>query len=269
MKSFFHRARIALAALFLPLFDLLTRNMQRSGLLLTMQTPTAADFQNGRVTNPNQSEVIRQSLYDFQLYPTAGSTQLNFFSSPAGQGITSALGGVVGTAKSLADTNLVLPNQLPSGSAFMIESIEVFFYAGSVSTANTYTPANVSLFAVAASAAVAAQVNDINTVLQSGLLELNVLQKNYLRETPLQRFPQKTGIDANAALASNSATVGEVALANARATGRPYYIDPVVTLQPAVNFEVVLKWPGLVATPSGFNGRIGVVLDGYTMRASQ
>jgi hypothetical protein len=234
-----------------------------------MQTPSAADFDAGRVTNPGQSEVIRQSLYDFQLYPTAGQTQLNFFSQPAGQGLTSAVGATAGAAKSLSDTNLVLPNQLPSGSAFMIESIEVFFYAGSVSTANTYTPANISLFAAVSAAAVAGQLNDVNTVMQSGLLELNILQKNYLRETPLQRFPAKTGIDGNFAIASNSATTAETALANARATGRPYYIDPSVTLQPAVNFEVLLKWPGVVATGSGFNARIGVVLDGYTMRASQ
>jgi hypothetical protein len=234
-----------------------------------MQTPTAADFDAGRVTNPGQSEVIRQSLYDFQLYPTAGQTQLNFFSQPAGQGLTSAVGATAGAAKSLSDTNLVLPNQLPSGSAFMIESIEVFFYAGSVATANTYTPANISLFAAVSAAAVAGQLNDVNTVMQSGLLELNILQKNYLRETPLQRFPAKTGIDGNFAIASNSATTAETALVNARATGRPYYIDPPVTLQPAMNFEVLLKWPGVVATGSGFNGRIGVVLDGYTMRASQ
>jgi hypothetical protein len=235
-----------------------------------MQTPNASDFDAGRVTNPGQSEVIRQSLYDFQLYPTAGQTQLNFFSQPAGQGLTSAVGATAGAAKSLNDTNLVLPNQLPSGSAFMIESIEAFFYAGSVSTANTYTPANISLFNAAASATVAAQLNDVNTLMQSGLLELNILQKNYLRETPLQRFPTKTGIDANStALASNSATVGLTATANARSTGRPYYIDPPITLQPAVNFEVLLRWPGLVPTPSGFNARIGIVLDGYTMRASQ
>jgi len=234
-----------------------------------MQTPNAADFQAGRVTNPDQSEVIRQTLYDWQLYPTAGQTQLNFFSSPAGQGLTSAIGAVVGTAKTLWDTNLVLPNQLPSGSAFMIESIEIFFFPGSVSAANTYTPASLSLFAAAASAALAAQCNDVNTVMQSGMLTLQVLQKNYLQETPLFRFPGKTGLEVNGALTTNSATVGLTALAQAKSVGRPYYIDPVVTLQPAVNFGIVIQWPAAVATPSGFNGRIGVVLDGYTMRASQ
>ena len=42
-----------------------------------------------------------------------------------------------------------------------------------------------------------------------------------------------------------------------------------MTLQPAVNFDVTLRWPALVATPSGFNGRVGIILDGYLMRASQ
>lgn len=243
--------------------------MQRVGAVAYMQTPTAADFQAGRVTNPNQSEVIRQSLYDFQLYPLAGTAQLNFFSQPAGQGVTTALGAVVGSAKTLWDTNLVIANTLPSGAAFMIESIEVLFYAGLSAAASTFTPQNISLFAAAASAAVAAQVNDVNTLMQSGLLELNVLQKNYLRETPLHRFPPKTGIDHSSALASNSATVGEIALTNARAVGRPYYVDPVITLQPAVNFEIVVRWPAAVPVGSGFNGRIGIVLDGFTMRASQ
>lgn len=234
-----------------------------------MQTPNAADFQAGRVTNPSQSEVIRQRLYDYILYPTAGATQLNFFSAPAGQGITSALGAVVGSTKTLWDTNLVLPNQLPSGSAYMIESVEVLFLPGSSAAANTYLPNVVKAFAAAAAATVAAYVNDVNTIYQSGMLELNVLQKNYLRETPLLCFPPKAMFDLSAAEATNSATVGEVAMALMKASGRPYYVDPVITLQPAVNFDVTIKWPAAVATGTGFNGRMGVILDGYTMRASQ
>ena len=34
--------------------------------------PTAADFNSRRVTNPSQSEVVRQRFYDYQLYATAG-----------------------------------------------------------------------------------------------------------------------------------------------------------------------------------------------------
>lgn len=231
--------------------------------------PTVADFTQSRVTNAAQSEIVRQRFYDYLLYATAGVAQLTFFALPIGQGITTAQGAVVGSAKTPWDTNLVLANTLPSGAGYLIESIEVYFDPGSVATANTYTPANLSLFAVAAAAALAGAANDVNSFYQGGLLELNVLAKNYLRETPLRSFPPKCWIGMDAAVASNSATVGEAALVQARASGRPYFIDPTISLQPAVNFDVTLKWPAAVATPSGFNARVGVILDGYTMRASQ
>jgi hypothetical protein len=84
--------------------------------------PSAADFQGARVTQPGQSEIIRQSLYDNQILPGAGSTQLNFFQQPIGQGITSALGATAATAKTQFDTNMSLGGQLPSGLSVLIES---------------------------------------------------------------------------------------------------------------------------------------------------
>jgi len=229
--------------------------------------PTAADFNARRVTNPGQSEIIRQRLYDYQLLSNSGSTQLSFFQQPVGSGLTTALGGTVGAVKTLWDTNMTLGGTLPSGQAYMIESIEVVFFPGSVTTSNTYTPIGMSVFNATAAATVAAAANDVNNFYQSGMLELNILSKNYLRETPLLAFPPKANFNLDAALSSNSATTGEVALLQARAAGRPYYIDPSISLQPAVNFEVVIKWPAAVAL--SFNSRVGVILDGYFMRASQ
>lgn len=231
--------------------------------------PTAADFQAARVTNPGQAEIVRQSLYDFQILPGAGSQQLNFFQSPIGQGVTSALGATAGTAKTKWDTNMALGGQLPSGLSMLVESIEVRFAAGSVNTSNTFTIDNLSSFAAVAAASVTANVDDVNTFYSSGLLEFNILQKNYLRETPLGRFPSKTVIQTYAGVGSNSATTGEVAVATANATGRAYYLEPPISLQPATNFEIVLSWPAVVALPSGFNARVGVILDGFQMRASQ
>jgi hypothetical protein len=229
--------------------------------------PTAADFNARRVTNPGQSEIIRQRLYDYQLYAYAGTTQLSFFQQPVGSGLTTAVGSTVGAVKTLWDTNMTLGGTLPSGQAYMVESIEVVFFPGSVQTANTYTPIGMSVFNATASAAVNASVNDVNTFYQSGMLEFNILSKNYLRETPTLAFPPKANYNLDAAVASNSATTAEVALAQARAAGRPYYIDPSISLQPAVNFEVVIKWSAAVAL--AFNARVGVILDGYFMRASQ
>lgn len=231
--------------------------------------PTAADFRGGRVTNASQSEVVRQRLYDYQIYPGAGSQQLSFFQSPIGQGITSALGATAGTSKTQWDTSMQLGGQLPSGVQFLIDSIEICMWPGSVSTANTYTPANLSFFNTTAAAAVAMVATDANTFYQSGLLELNILQKNYLRETPLAAFPPKSALETSGALASNAAATAEIGFAVTKASGRPYYVEPRILLQPAVNFEVLLKWPAVVPLPSGFNARVGVVMDGFVMRASQ
>lgn len=248
----------------------LFRYMAKTGAVLTaMPLPTAEDFQSRRVTNPSQSEIIRQRFYDYQLYALAGAQQLSFFSLPVGQGVSTAIGAIVGSAKTQWDTNLEIPSTLPSGKAFMCESIEVLFLPGASAAANTYTPAGFTAFAVAAAATVPAQMADVNTFYQSGMLEFNVLSKNYLRETPLLAFPPKAHFDGFIGVATNSATVGEAVVGVAKASGRPYYIEPNIALQAAVNFEVLLRWPAAVVTPSGFNGRVGVILDGYFMRASQ
>ncbi len=248
--------------------DALFGYMTRSGLALTAFS--AEDFNRYRVTDRNQSEVTRQRLYDYQLYPTAGLQQANFFAEPIGQGVTSALGAAVGTRKTLYDTNMRQANTLPSGMEYIIESIEVMYWPGSVNTANTYTRKAISNAAAAAAATVMGDyLDDVNTFYQSGLLTLQILQKDYLQETPLLAFPPKAYFDPMAAVASTSATQSEVAASLNRAAGRAYYLEPPISLQSTVNFGVVITWPALVATPSGFNARFGVVLDGAQLRAAQ
>jgi hypothetical protein len=151
----------------------------------------------------------------------------------------------------------------------MVQTVEVHFFPGTSAAANTYLPAGISLFAAVAAAAVAGSANDVNSFYQSGWLEFNILQKNYIREAPLMTFPPSVSLSANVALASNSATTAETALAFARADGMQYQIPGGILLQPAVNFVVSLNFPTAVALPSGFNGRAGIVLDGWMARASQ
>jgi hypothetical protein len=233
--------------------------------------PTAADFEAYRVTNSGQSEITRQRLYDWLLYPTAGQAQFSFFAQPVGQGITTAPGGTVGSGKTQQDTNMEMANTLPSGKQYLVQSIEVLFLPGSVNTANTYTAANIATAVAAAAVAVLLGANnDVQSFYQSGMLEFNILSKNYLREAPLLCFPPKAHYDIVGSIGNaDTTTHNAVAATLTKATGRPYYIDPEVTLQPAVNFEVLIKYPAPVATPSGFNGRVGVFLDGFMMRASQ
>ena len=249
--------------------DLHAVALASAGVCSIDNMPTAADFNARRVTNPAQSEIVRQRFYDNLLYPAAGVAQLSFFSQPVGQGVTTAQGAVVGSGKTQWDTNLEIGNSLPSGKSFMVESIEVLFMPGSSLAASTFIPAAISTFAAVAALSQQVQLNDVNVFYQSGMLELNILSKNYLRETPVLAFPPKAHFDLSAALATNSATTSEVTAAFIKAAGRPYYISPEIALQPAVNFEVLIRYPAAVAMPSTFNGRVGVYLDGFFMRASQ
>lgn len=244
-------------------------NAMVAGGLALAAAPSLADFQNARVTNNQQSEIIRQRFFDYLLYPAGGQAQLSFFGQAIGSGFTSALGAVVGSTKSKWDTNLVMPNQLPSGANYLIDSVEVLMTPGSSAAANTYLPRVVQSFIAAAVTTEGNSPNDVNIFYQSGLLELNILQKNYLRETPLLAFPPKAHFDGVMAAANNSATTSEVTFAFFKAAGRPYYVDPRISLQSAVNFDVTLQWPAPVALPSAFNARVGVILDGFALRASQ
>lgn len=228
--------------------------------------PTAADFNARRVTNPGQSEVIRQRLYDYQIYPAAGTTQLTFFQSPIGQGTTSAVGATVGTAKTFFDTNQELGGQLPSGKSFLIESVEIVFFPGASATG--YVPVSEAFVGASGASAQVLPITDANIFYNAGLVELNVLSKNYVRETPALAFPPKANYDLSAAYGNGNAaiTTGAQLL---KAAGRPYFLEPSIALQPAVNFELTIKYPAAVALPSGFNARVGVIFDGYLMRASQ
>lgn len=230
---------------------------------------TPSDFSAYRVTNPDQSEVVRGRLYDYQIYPAAGVAQLSFFAAAIGQGITSALGAVVGSPKTKFDTNLQVPNTLPSGKAFRIETIEIVFFPGLSATANTYTPAVPNTFAAAAAAGQLTQHADVETFYQAGLCKLAVLDKVYVEETPAICFPPQTGINTTGGIATNSATTAALGFQKSKAAGNVYALDPYITLQPAVNFGFVIEYPAAVAMPSGFNGRVGVILDGHFIRASQ
>ncbi len=231
--------------------------------------PTAAEFQAYRVTNPNFSEAIWQPLYDYNIYPAAGAQSLGFFQQPVAAGITSALGATAGTPKTTSDTNMSLAGTLPSGMNFLATGIDVAFYPGSVGTANTYTVATFTFFAAANAATVPAPVNDVNTFYQSGRLEFTVLDKKYLTLTPLIHFVPQAAFELSGAMGTTSATAGETGFATARPTGTPFTLQPPIGLLPAVNFDVTLRWPAVVALPSTFNARVGVILQGYQYRAGQ
>ena len=235
-----------------------------------MQTiPSINEARNRYSVNRlDATEGIRQSLYDFQVYPAAGIPQFTFFQAPQGQGLSSHPLNA-GNVKGIWDTNMESAGQLPNPKRFLIESIEVSFEAGSVATANTFTTVSPIAFAVAAAATVGSYITDINLVRQVGVVGLFIGSKYYLREAPIGRFPPKVRPELTVAAATNSATVGEIFAATQKQVGRPYFIEPAIFLESTQNFAVDVVFPTAQPLASGFNGRIGVILDGYLYRNSQ
>jgi hypothetical protein len=230
--------------------------------------PSLADFRSFMVNQLGSVEVIRQSLYDTQLYPTAGQTRLAFFQLPIGQGL-SASPGNANAAKALTDTNMQLGGQLPAPQGFWIQSVEVDFQPGSVNTANTFTIQPPTLTAAAAGVGIQCGEHDVNNFYNAGALALNIGQKVYLQEAPLLWFPPKCRFELDTAVAQNSATTTLWGKVKMKAGGRPYILDPGLALMTSQNFDITLTWPVVVATPSGFNGAVRVILDGWLFRAVQ
>src|SRR5262245_235189 len=231
--------------------------------------PTIGYLRRFAVNRPGEPEVIRQRLYDHLLWPGTGTAQLNFFQLPIGQGVATAVGAAVGSAKTRADTNMVLQGQLSALLNFVLTSIEITFEPGTSAAANTFTPATVGVFNAVAAATLLAPSNDGDHFYKSGWLELFIGNKEYLVEAPFGSFPPKTQSVPDGSVSSNSATTAFNALQRFNKSGRPYFIDPAISLMSNQNFVVRLNMPAATALPSGFNARVGVILDGFTYRASQ
>lgn len=240
------------------------------------QVPAFSELGAYGVMLPDAVEAIRQPLYDSLLYATAGATTLRFFQNPLGQGLSSSP-GQANNPKGLADTNMELAGQLPSPKAFLATSIEIIFEAGSVATANTFTPlgpsgprgALPSTNGTLAQMGPAEALNDIQAVLQSGWLQFYVIAKDYLNLARGDSFPPKSHLSFEGAVsAGGTLNILEIGVAG-RAVGRPFYLNPPLLLMPSTNFSVNMNWPSAIATPSGFNGRMICRLDGFMYRNAQ
>jgi hypothetical protein len=239
------------------------------GMAMPQDFPDLASFKAYMVNQPGVMEVVKWSLYDTAVYPTAGVLNLDFFQTQVGQGFSASTGNA-GNPKALADTNMDGGGFLPAPQGFWIETIELIATPGSsAATVNTFVIQPPTNFAVAAAAAVQAGAHDVNAILTTGSLRLTVGTKPYLIEAPLYRLPPWCRMRFDWALATSSGTVGETTKDYMRADGEVYAITPGIPLPSMQNFKVSLQWPALVATPSTNNAKIQVILDGWLFRAVQ
>lgn len=220
------------------------------------QIPNLAELQAYAVNRKGQYEGIRQSLFDFQTYQAAGQTSLVFFQVPIGQG-----------GKTIDDTNMDISGSLAQPKHHLTESIEIRFFPGVLPVTLT-TGAGGSIAASNFS-------NDVYTFAKSGSLRYFIGSKAYLEESPLGRFPPKTKLDSEyaVALAQSQAIAADlenqISMDISYMCGRPYFINPATLLIPVQNFSVSTLWATAVALPSGEDARIGVVNDGVLYRQSQ
>lgn len=217
----------------------------------TAAPKTLSDFQKF-VVNRQGWEIFRQGLYDTQAYPAAGSQQLTFFALPVGQG-----------GKTRSDTNMELAGQLPTNKNFLLQWIEVLFFP----TRPTVAAQMPAAFGAQAAAAI---VNDAYIFRTSGNLVLFIGSKDYLTEAPLMKFPatKQFHVEAAAADATTAGANLQTRIAFADAVGRPYLLDPNITLIENQNFSVTLNWPeGAQAVTSA--ARVQVWLGGVLARRSQ
>lgn len=203
----------------------------------------------------NTVDYVWNPLYDYLTYAAAGQLQLNFFSTPIGQGTTSHPGGA--GAKTEADTNLTNAGLLPKGNAFYCVGLEVDVY-----------PTN--LPAILGAPVASTFFNDLYAVSRSGWLNFRVQNRDIVLDGPIGKFPSSTGLQGAVALAdSTTAGAGQhTQISYARLAGQVYEIQPV-TIEANQAFSVVMKWPNVIATPSTATLRIGVRLLGNLIRRAQ
>jgi hypothetical protein len=211
------------------------------------------------VNRDGQWECIRQSLYDSAAYPAAGSTAIQFFAQPIGQGT-----GFGGAAKTTSDTNMTIAGSLPAAQEFLVQNIQVEFWP----TTPTVTA---QMPAAYGTPAIAQIVNDAYIFARSGTLTFLVGSKNYVQEGPMNKFPSCTNFHLEAAAADVTTAAGneQTRIAFAHSLGRPYELNPTwVLLISNQNFAVSLTWPESLQAITN-PARIFIRLGGLLYRQSQ
>lgn len=210
-----------------------------------IKLPALADLQRYNVNRPNDYEGIKSVLYDFQTYAQAGQSGLDFFQVPQGQG-----------GKTLADTNMESAGSLPNPKHFLVTNIQVYFTPG------------VPVAAFGAQG-VAAYLNDVQALANSGYLEFFIGSKNYVQEGPIGVFPPRTGLIVSSSVAdqTTAAADSQSRIAYGNLGGAIYQLTPPILLTPTQNFRVSMRWPTAVSVSAA--ARIGVRMEGILYRLSQ
>jgi hypothetical protein len=195
----------------------------------------------GYVTQTNAGlEVIPHILYDSQLYTSATTTILPFFTSvPANDSVS----------------NVNPPSILPNPASFLIKTIGIF------------VPNVVETIAEGAGPSTPpGQFNDIVLLCNTGICRLTIGDKPYgpwpMYRLPTSSFPKFAGLAGGGAAAANVVT------GYGNTDGPLYPLLPPLLIAPMQKFKVTLEWPAGAVTLAA-NRTIKVLLDGQLSRGIQ
>lgn len=209
-----------------------------------------------RASVGNLQDVIYAPLYDSVNYAAAGQLQLTFFTSPIGQGTTTAP-GATGT-KTLADTNLYAAGQLTKGNEFYMTGQEFMLFPGLEPGRATFAFASVGAF-----------VNDTYDVGRSGFVTLQVgSNRQYIQDGPLMLFPPNARLAVASAIGyANTAATNSIAEVTYGVwAGEPYAITPIY-IEATQGFQEFIQWPALVTISA--TARLFSRMRGYLIRNAQ
>lgn len=216
---------------------------------------TADDLQAHRAALGNTQDVVYWPLFDSASYAAAGQTQISFFTSPIGQGTTTAPGAT--GSKSLADTNMYSAGQLTKGNEFYMTGQEFLFFPGDAPEQALAVDV-LNFF-----------VNDTYNVGKSGVVTLQVgSNRQYIQDGPLQNFPPSTRLFVGAAI-GGTVTAGAGSLLTveyAAWVGEPYDITPIY-IEATQGFQEYVQWPAVVTV--SVTARLFSRLRGYLIRNAQ
>jgi len=206
--------------------------------------------------NLSTQDVVWWPLYDANNWTTGGQTLLQYYTSPVGQGTTTAP-GATGT-KTLADTNLQVAGQLPKGNDYFQTGLEFLMLPGDVIEQTLGAGATVNAFA-----------NDVYNAGKSGVVTEQVgSNRVYLQDGPLLNFPPSARLFV-AAAAGGSSTAGTQSVFDsvyASWVGDPYEITPIY-IEATQAFQVAVQWPAAVTLVA--TARLYARMRGYLIRNAQ
>lgn len=200
-------------------------------------------------------DVIYAPLFDSINYASAGQTQLVLFTSPLGQGTTSAPGA--SGSKTLADTNMTAAGQLTKGNEFFMVGQELMLFPGE------------SPESVGGNNVTSGFINDLYNSGKSGVLTLQIgSNRAYIQDGPLILFPPSARLAIAAAIGGvNTASTQSISeVVYGQWSGEPYSITPVY-IEATQGFQETITWPAAVALTA--TARLYSRLRGYLIRNAQ